>query len=151
AASTNAPKRTPRVVRQVRNFCWPSEARGNRSRSIQGTKRSSIHSRLFAACRDLAVDQSDDPVRAARRQLFVMSDEDKGRGVLFNVVKNEAHDLSRRLAVEVSGRLVSEDNPRPVDERSRNGDPLTLASAQLSRPMIQPRLEPDSLERHPGR
>lgn len=45
AASTNAPKTTPMVVRHVRSFCRPREPRGRRSTSVQRTKRPSIHRR----------------------------------------------------------------------------------------------------------
>src|SRR4051812_35624946 len=85
AASTNAPKTTPRVVRQVRIFCWRSDARGNRSRSSQRTRRSSLRSRSDAPGRESAVDQPDDPVGAGRRQLLVVGDEDEGGGVLADV------------------------------------------------------------------
>ena len=80
-----------------------------------------------------------------------MGDEHEGGGVLADVVEDQGDDLPRRLAVKVPGRLVGQNDPRAVDQRPRDGDPLALASAQLSRPMIQPRPEPDRLERPPGR
>ena len=70
--------------------------------------------------------------------------------MLADVVEDQGHHLLRRLAVEVARRLVGQDDPGPVDQRPRNGDPLALAAAQLVRPVIQPRPEPDGFQCPPG-
>jgi len=55
--------------------------------------------------------------------------------VLADVVEDQGHHLVRRLAVEVAGRLIGEDDSRPVDQRSGDGDPLTLAAGMLREPL----------------
>ena len=56
-----------------------------------------------------------------------------------------------RLRVEVPGRLVGEDDRRPLGERPRDRDPLALAAGQLRRPVGEAVAEADALERGPRR
>src|SRR5262249_18997794 len=58
----------------------------------------------------------------------------------------EIHDLERQVRVEVSGRLVSEDQLRVVDERAGDRDALLLSSGQLFGKRVHPMLQADPLE-----
>ena len=56
-------------------------------------------------------------------------------------------DLAAGPRVEVAGRLVGEDDQRPLGDRARDRDPLALASGELRRAVGEPVAEPDALER----
>ncbi len=51
-------------------------------------------------------------------------------------------DPLRSLRIEVPGRLVGEQEPRPEAERAGERDPLLLAPGQLSRAVLHPVREP---------
>ena len=59
----------------------------------------------------------------------------------------QVDDLAAGLGVEVAGRLVGEDDQRPLGERPRDRDALALAARELRRPVGEPVAEPDPLER----
>ena len=48
----------------------------------------------------------------------------------------QRHDLIAGLRVQVAGRLVGQDDRRPVDERARNGNALPLTAGKLVRLMV---------------
>ena len=60
-------------------------------------------------------------------------------------------DLLAGGAVEVSGRLVGEDEARPGDEGPRDRDPLALPAGELVRPVVRPVGEADPLPAPPRR
>ena len=62
----------------------------------------------------------------------------------------KVENLFAGLAVEVSGRLVREDERRVVYERPRDRDPLTLSAGKLARAMIESIAKIDALERALG-
>ena len=51
--------------------------------------------------------------------------------------------------VEIAGRLVGEDDPRPPRDRTRDRDPLALPARELPGLELEPVREPDPLERDP--
>src|SRR5205823_8278580 len=53
-------------------------------------------------------------------------------------------------AVEISGRLVGEEQRGRRDERACDGHALLLPTGQLARLMVQPVAKPDALERLRG-
>src|SRR4051812_27596516 len=55
-------------------------------------------------------------------------------------------DLLRRSRIEVAGRLVAEQQPRPADQRAGDGDALALAAGQLAGPVIGPVAEADNVD-----
>jgi hypothetical protein len=59
----------------------------------------------------------------------------------------EIEDLAAGLRIEVSGRLVGEEERRLVDECPRDGDALALTAGQLVRLMAHPILETDGDQR----
>ena len=48
----------------------------------------------------------------------------------------DVHDVLRRLAVEVAGRLVAKEQRRVVDQRTRNADALLLTAGKLVRQAV---------------
>ena len=51
------------------------------------------------------------------------------------VEQQRGHGVGRR-AIEIAGRLVAQQQPRPADQRARDRDALLLAARQLAGPMI---------------
>ncbi len=64
-----------------------------------------------------------------------MGHEQDGLALCVQLVE-EVQDLLRRLAVEVAGRFVREDQGRVVDQRARDRDPLLLPARELQRPVV---------------
>src|ERR687890_1179775 len=58
----------------------------------------------------------------------------------------QAHDLDRRVGVEVSRRLVRQQDQRPVDERAGDRDTLLLTAGELVRVPVLLAAETDELE-----
>mgnify|MGYP003693927317 CR=1 FL=1 len=57
------------------------------------------------------------------------------------------HDLVAHLAVEVPGGLVGEQDPRIADDALAMAHALLLAARELRREVMDPRAEPDAIER----
>ena len=83
-----------------------------------------------------------DPV-AALRQRRVVGHEHQRRAVLAIAVKQKLDDLATGGFVEVSGRLVSDQDRRVRRDRARERDALLLAARSLSRIVRQPAAEAD--------
>src|SRR5262245_30986238 len=97
---------------------------------------------------DLAVAEAHD-ARRVLRQLVLVRDEDDGVPTAVQIV-HQRQDLVTGLRVEVSGRLVGEQDRRLVDERARDRHALALSAGHLVRPVMLARPEPDGLERSLG-
>src|SRR5215831_9721544 len=69
----------------------------------------------------------DDAATKKVDDLAVVGGHHHGRSAGVDAQK-ELHDLPRRGRVEVARRLVRDDEPRRVHERTRDGDPLLLAA-----------------------
>ena len=80
----------------------------------------------------------------------VVGDQHERRAVGAELVQELDH-LAARFGVEVAGRLVGEDDLRPLRDRAGDRDPLALAARELLRAEVEPVLEPDPLERGAGR
>src|SRR5690349_23657647 len=63
-----------------------------------------------------------DPVRGARGGRGVR-DQDSGAALALHPLAQQRQHRRGGLGIEVAGRLVGEHEPRPVDERSGDGDP----------------------------
>src|SRR3978361_187599 len=72
----------------------------------------------------------DDPAAHHVDDPRVVGRHDDGRAGAVDAVE-EAHDPGRGGRVQVSGRLVGQEDQRPVDERAGDGDPLLLATGEL--------------------
>ncbi len=95
------------------------------------------------------VEQPHDPLGLVGLLLIVRDHHDGGL-VLAVERLEDAHDLVAHLRVEVAGRLVGEQDPRPADDRPGDGDALLLAARELRREVVHPRAEADAIERRLG-
>ena len=82
--------------------------------------------------------------------LLIVRDHHDGRLVFLIERLEDPHHLVAHLRVEVAGRLVGEQDPRPADNRPGDGDALLLAAGQLRRKVMNPGAEPDPVERRLG-
>ena len=94
---------------------------------------------------ELAVEELDDAVGDVEHHRVVGRD-DRGHALGPDDGPDEQHDPLAGLRVELAGRLVREQEPRPVGQRPRDRDPLLLAARQLVRPVARPLGEPDELQ-----
>ena len=78
---------------------------------------------------DAAVGQLDDTSRVLVGQLGVVRDHDDE--AVAGDVAQQVHDLNAGLGVEGAGGFVREEDLGVIDEGSRNGDALHLATRHL--------------------
>ena len=76
--------------------------------------------------------------------LVVRRHDDGGAGAVDAV--EQPHDADGRRGVEVSGRLVGEQDQRTVHERARDRHPLLLTTRQLGREVVGLLREADEVE-----
>ncbi len=88
--------------------------------------------------------------RAKRGDVRLVGDEHDRDALRAVELLEHLQDLDGGAAVEVAGRLVGEDQRRPVHQRARDGDALLLAARQLVRQVMLPVGEPDRLQRGAG-
>ncbi len=98
---------------------------------------------------NLPVAEANEP-RAVLGDVHLVRDEDDGDAALAIELLEDVHDLDARARIEVSGRLVGEDDRRLVDERARDRDALLLTARQLVRKVVKALAEADDLERLHG-
>src|SRR5690606_1097115 len=176
AITDATPMMMPSVVRKLRNACARIECSAERTPSLTANQSGervlrtlraalpaeagrlepvivsvAIRSLLRAAARrvadvldDFAVAQPDDAL-AVRRDLGLVRDDDDRLAVGVQLVE-QREDLDRRLRVEITGRLVREQDGRVRHERPRNRNALPLAARELIRQMIGALAEPHALE-----
>ena len=140
--------------RRVRRPCsaTPSSSRGGRRAASKRSRPGSAAAAVLISAvvaDDLAVAHLDPPGKR-RGDVVIVGDQHQRRAVGRELVE-QGHDLGARLRVEVPGRLVGEDDRRPLGERPRDRDPLALASRELRRPVGEPMAEADTFERGPCR
>ncbi len=83
---------------------------------------------------DLAIANADDAV-GVRRNVAFMRHQDDGVALGVKFVE-KLHDVHAGLRVEVSGRLVRQDDRRGVDQGERNRHALPLTSGQFIRLVV---------------
>ena len=86
---------------------------------------------------DLAVGEEDDAV-GVRRGDRVVGDHHDRLAVVVDAAPQQLEHLRAGAGVEVAGRLVGEDDPRPADQRPGHRDPLLLAAAELVGLVLEP-------------
>ena len=104
----------------------PSAAR----RTMSGPAAWSSRRPRTISSRMRPVAQDEDPV-GVRRRLRVVGDEHDGLAALGAEAPEHVEDLRAGRVVEVAGRLVGEEEGRPVDEGPGEGHPLLLAGGEL--------------------
>src|SRR5947208_5986874 len=72
---------------------------------------------------DRSVAEPDDPARVSRQHQIVCH-QDHRRSRLTIERLEELDDPAARVAIEISGRLISEENPWPIGECAGDGDAL---------------------------
>src|SRR6185437_8557995 len=118
-----------RMVSQARRTAWSRDTKGRgRGKCARRSGRAEPGREHFALLvgRDESVAQHDDAPRVGRDVRLVRHHDDGLAGA--GQALEHAHDLFRRLRVEVAGRLVGEEHGRIVDERAGNGDALALTA-----------------------
>jgi hypothetical protein len=98
---------------------------------------------------DATIAQGEDAI-GARRQLEIVSDDHERRALRATERLDEIKDLTRRDPVEIAGRLIGQDTAGLGDQGARKCHPLSLAPRKLARPMGQPCLQADLMQRVPG-
>ena len=99
---------------------------------------------------DLAGAQADHPV-AARRERGVVRHQHERHVALGVAREHQVDDLAAGRLVEISGRLVGDEDRRIRHQRPRERDALLLAARKLRRVMAEPRREPDRHRARPWR
>ena len=92
-----------------------------------------------------AADKLENPTTAPG-DLRVVRDDDRGRPELGLQLREEGHHPVSRLVIEVAGRLVRKDQPRPQGESATDRHALALASGELTRKVVAAMLEPHTLD-----
>ena len=83
-------------------------------------------------------------------RLRVVRDHDDGLAVVAVQLPEQREDVDRRLAVEVAGRLIANEQGRIGDEGARDRDALLLSAGELARLVLGAVLESDELEGDAG-
>ena len=97
---------------------------------------------------DPTVQHVDDAARL-RGQALVVGHDDEGGAVPIEPAE-EVEDLATGGGVELTGRLVGEQDRRPVGERAGDRHPLHLSTGELGGTVPVAMTEPDVLEQLPG-
>jgi len=79
-----------------------------------------------------AVSHADDALGRGG-DLRAVGDDDEGQALLLTEVVEELEDLVLAPAIEITGRLVGQEDFRVIDQRPRDGDALLLPSGKLRR------------------
>src|ERR1051326_551311 len=141
------PISTPRREKKLLSF-WTRIV----SRAIRTASRSSMSGRGLpragGIARDPPVPEHHHPGRVGGDIGFV-GDHDDGLALHMQGLEHP-HDLLARGAVEVSGRLVGEQNRGLVDQGPRDRHPLPLSAGELVGPVIHPVREAHAAERGAG-
>ena len=92
--------------------------------------------------------QHVDHAASLRGQALVMGHDEQGGAVLIEPAK-EVEDLATGGGVELTGRLVGEQDRRPVGERAGDRHPLHLSTGELGGTVPLAVTEPDVLQQLP--
>ena len=84
------------------------------------------------------------PAHRVDDALVVGGHHDRGSGAVDAI--EQAHDADRRRRVEVSGRLVGEQDQRTVHERARDRHALLLTAGELGREVVRLLRQTDEIE-----
>ena len=76
----------------------------------------------------------------------IVGDEDDGDALGAVELLEHLEDFLAGAGIEVAGRLVGEEHPRPVDQRSGDGHALLLAAGKLRRLVVDAVRQADLLE-----
>ena len=125
-----------------------SSSSGSRRQQLPQVRRGVVPILHRLVALDASVSHFDDALRVLRDVRLVRHEHD--RDALFVQLLKERHDLDRHVAVEISRRLVGEQQRRLGDERSRDRHALLLPARQLARLVIQTIAESHASQRFRG-
>ena len=94
---------------------------------------------------DEAILDANDPL-GVLRHVGIMGDEDDGDAVGAVELLEHLEDFLAGARIEVAGRLVGEEHPRPVDQRPGDGHALLFAAGKLRRLVVDAIRQADFLE-----
>ena len=92
-----------------------------------------------------SVTQSNNPSRSTCERQIVRHEND-GRSRLAIQCLEQLDDAHSCVTIEISRRLIREQNPRPVRECACDRDSLLLAARELSRKVVEAIAESDALQ-----
>src|SRR5580698_2026743 len=151
STATNAP--TPRTVPSMVSTARPgrctmpaiASAAASRAAS-RGDGRPIPGLRMTGACSlgQYSVADLDRPASVRRHPGVVRDHHDRVAGRVELV--EQFHERRGVPRVQVAGRLVTQDQARPVHQRPRYRDPLALAAGQRGRQRVEPVSEPDGTQ-----
>src|SRR5262245_60344831 len=128
----------------------PSRGESRRERQMGRARRhgpvaaSAVHAPRLIADNLAGLDLDHAPAHLVH-DVGVVGDHDDGCPGPVDPVQ-QPHDLDGRIGVEVTGRLVRQQDERAVDERAGDGDALLLAAGELLRVAVLLAAEADQLE-----
>src|SRR5262245_10766271 len=131
----NSATTTLMVVRNVRILLRPRLTSTSERRFMRA-------SRLL---RQLALFEVNEPLGALGGMRIVRHHDDRLLELGVETLQ-QREDFLGRLAVEITGRLVGEQDRRVADQRACDGNPLFLAARQLAGKVAQSIAESDQLE-----
>src|SRR5580704_71248 len=152
STATNAP--TPRTVPSMVSPARPGRctipamASAAASRTVSWGDGRPAPGLLMAGPGPLGHDPVADrhgPARVRRHRRVVRYDHD-GQAIRVELVE-QFHQRGGVARVQVSRRLVAQQQARPVDQRTRDSDPLALPAGQRGRQCVEPVPQPDRAER----
>src|SRR6185436_17539025 len=161
AMTEATPITMPSVVRKLRKLCARIDDSAARAPSVaakttgyrvrttgraRGTRRSVLGAAALIepVLQHFAVLQAHDAL-PVRRHIRLVRDDDYCLSVVVQLVE-QREDLDARLRVEVTRRLVREQDRRVRDERARDCNALPLAARELVRQVIGAVGEPHARE-----
>ena len=68
---------------------------------------------------------------------FVVSDDDDPPAVMARLGDEQLHDPAPVLEIEARSRFIGQQEPRPIDEGTGDGDTLPFAARQVPRQLIE--------------
>ena len=119
-----------------------------RRRGLEGAMRCGRHAGTQArsGCSTSSPSRSSSDAVGHVEHHRVVGRDDRGHALGPDHVPEQHHDHVAGLRVELAGRLVGEQDPRPVGQGPGDRDPLLLATGQLVRPVLRPPAQTHQLQ-----
>src|SRR3989475_1444024 len=142
------PMRMPSAESAARSRRMRSPRLASASRSPAARRDASRTRWLRGVAFDAAVHELDASIHGAGHHRAV-GDDDYRRAIAMEV-SQELDDRDAGGAVEITGRLIREDDLGPADDRAGDRGALALASGELGRSMHEAMTEADALQGNSG-
>src|SRR5262249_62374084 len=83
-------------------------------------------------------------------QFLVVSDDDSGQSLFSLQLPDQSMNLISRALIQISGRLVGQEQRWRINQRPGQSDPLPLAPRKLAGTMVGAPGQPDTTEQNVG-